>query len=621
MSLEDHHEPPVALSSYLATAATVPDETSNGGGVATVERPRPRRLSDAMVNILARINHEQRRGSEGGSGRGTGSGSLEGKALLPRKNSNSSVFAIDLQVFESQRRLSGGLATTADQGKRGSQGSLDSWGSTHDSVDVELPAPPPLSGSNNDGHQPMIKPGMTDDESQEPSCLICLGKFTAKRPPVLIPCSQRCNLTPVHTRCVFEWKEQSSGGSLSTSGSCPLCRSPLESLEYVPPDPLACHTLFMHSARRDFVSRPAPRVAGMVRAYVRVVGAGLMTSTPVRFEMYLQAPTTRKYPNVPLPSTHGVGDGDLLLMTARRKTVWRTGCSRIDVSLDERDFNRKGPKHLATVNGSLFGLDYTIKAPCKFDFQHDSKQEVELGSVRFEQNRIGSGAGPRKISVCLPTVRPDPVDGVGRGAAGCGNFVFQTFSEMNFTGIKQSDPEEEKLRAELDEQKAAAAEEDDEDDEDEAVIDKYMTVEYRPSSKRDSLRSIIRKRPPHVANSNVAPAAAETLNAATTSSMNSPFIFAQNRKPYYLESIAAFSLDFFGRVTLPSNKNFLLTCDTATNAVTSSPDSNILLFGKVGYKGRNADATVYTLDFQWPLSPLQAFCIALASCDRKMGCA
>ena len=79
-------------------------------------------------------------------------------------------------------------------------------------------------------------------------------------------------------------------------------------------------------------------------------------------------------------------------------------------------------------------------------------------------------------------------------------------------------------------------------------------MEYKPASKKESLRQVIRR----TLSDRRRPGAATTLPNPLP---NERFIFAKNRKPYYLESIAAFSLDFFGRVTLPSNKNCLLSLD------------------------------------------------------------
>ena len=64
-------------------------------------------------------------------------------------------------------------------------------------------------------------------------------------------------------------------------------------------------------------------------------------------------------------------------------------------------------------------------------------------------------------------------------------------------------------------------------------------------------------------------------------------------------------LNFDGRVTMPSVKNFQLV----------EPDDEervVLLFGRV-------DRDRFSMDVQWPLSPLQAFGIALTSLEYKLG--
>lgn len=80
-----------------------------------------------------------------------------------------------------------------------------------------------------------------------------------------------------------------------------------------------------------------------------------------------------------------------------------------------------------------------------------------------------------------------------------------------------------------------------------------------------------------------------------------------NREPVFREDLGAYCLDFGGRVSMASVKNFQL--------INSEDPSmgNILQFGRV------AD-DMFTMDFQWPLSPFQAFAICLSSCDTKLAC-
>ena len=80
-----------------------------------------------------------------------------------------------------------------------------------------------------------------------------------------------------------------------------------------------------------------------------------------------------------------------------------------------------------------------------------------------------------------------------------------------------------------------------------------------------------------------------------------------NREPVFREDLGAYCLDFGGRVSMPSVKNFQLVADDAPGL------GNILQFGRVS-------ADMYTMDFQWPLSPMQAFAIVLSSCDTKLAC-
>lgn len=80
-----------------------------------------------------------------------------------------------------------------------------------------------------------------------------------------------------------------------------------------------------------------------------------------------------------------------------------------------------------------------------------------------------------------------------------------------------------------------------------------------------------------------------------------------NREPVFREDLGAYCLDFGGRVSMASVKNFQLIN-------TEDPSmGNILQFGRV------AD-DMFTMDFQWPLSPFQAFAICLSSCDTKLAC-
>jgi tubby-related protein 1 len=77
-----------------------------------------------------------------------------------------------------------------------------------------------------------------------------------------------------------------------------------------------------------------------------------------------------------------------------------------------------------------------------------------------------------------------------------------------------------------------------------------------------------------------------------------------NKPPKWNEDVAAYVLNFGGRVTMASVKNFQLVTPEDQEAV-------LLQFGRTG-------KDVFSMDLAWPLSPLQAFGIVLSSFDSKL---
>jgi tubby-related protein 1 len=83
-------------------------------------------------------------------------------------------------------------------------------------------------------------------------------------------------------------------------------------------------------------------------------------------------------------------------------------------------------------------------------------------------------------------------------------------------------------------------------------------------------------------------------------------IILKNKEPSWNEQLRAYVLNFSGRVTMPSVKNFQLVDQ-------DNPSKVLMQFGKV-------DTEKFTLDFQYPISGLQAFGIALSAFDGKLAC-
>ncbi|KAK2404395.1 tubby F-box protein [Trifolium repens] len=101
----------------------------------------------------------------------------------------------------------------------------------------------------------------------------------------------------------------------------------------------------------------------------------------------------------------------------------------------------------------------------------------------------------------------------------------------------------------------------------------------------------------------------------------------KNKSPRWHEQLQCWCLNFRGRVTVASVKNFQLIAATQPAAVaphaTAGPapsqpgqsdhDKIILQFGKVG-------KDMFTMDYRYPLSAFQAFAICLTSFDTKLAC-
>ncbi|CAJ0564884.1 unnamed protein product, partial [Mesorhabditis spiculigera] len=80
----------------------------------------------------------------------------------------------------------------------------------------------------------------------------------------------------------------------------------------------------------------------------------------------------------------------------------------------------------------------------------------------------------------------------------------------------------------------------------------------------------------------------------------------QNKAPVWNEDTQSYVLNFHGRVTQASVKNFQIVHDI-------DPDYIVMQFGRVNDEQ-------FTMDFRYPLSALQAFGIAMTSFHGKLAC-
>lgn len=95
--------------------------------------------------------------------------------------------------------------------------------------------------------------------------------------------------------------------------------------------------------------------------------------------------------------------------------------------------------------------------------------------------------------------------------------------------------------------------------------------------------------------------------------VSSPPLVLKNKPPRWHEQLQCWCLNFRGRVTVASVKNFQLIAANQPQTQSDGPDKILLQFGKVG-------KDMFTMDFRYPLSAFQAFAICLSSFDTKLAC-
>ena len=83
-------------------------------------------------------------------------------------------------------------------------------------------------------------------------------------------------------------------------------------------------------------------------------------------------------------------------------------------------------------------------------------------------------------------------------------------------------------------------------------------------------------------------------------------VYLINNPPRWNEQVGAYVLNFNGRVTMASVKNFQLVDPEERSTV-------VLQFGRVG-------KDEFTMDFHHPITPFQAFAVTLSSFDSKIAC-
>lgn len=106
---------------------------------------------------------------------------------------------------------------------------------------------------------------------------------------------------------------------------------------------------------------------------------------------------------------------------------------------------------------------------------------------------------------------------------------------------------------------------------------------------------------------------ADSLLSEPLGSQKDGMLVLRNKTPRWHEQLQCWCLNFHGRVTIASVKNFQLVASPENDPPTAENEKIILQFGKVG-------KDLFTMDYRYPISAFQAFTICLSSFDTKIAC-
>ncbi|NP_001148856.2 tubby protein isoform X1 [Zea mays] len=102
-------------------------------------------------------------------------------------------------------------------------------------------------------------------------------------------------------------------------------------------------------------------------------------------------------------------------------------------------------------------------------------------------------------------------------------------------------------------------------------------------------------------------------STSQSSSQREDRLVLKNKSPRWHEQLQCWCLNFRGRVTVASVKNFQLVASEDNGPENQESDKVILQFGKIG-------KDLFTMDYGYPISAFQAFAICLSSFDTKIAC-
>ncbi|XP_031261210.1 tubby-like F-box protein 5 isoform X1 [Pistacia vera] len=264
------------------------------------------------------------------------------------------------------------------------------------------------------------------------------------------------------------------------------------------------------------------------------------------------------------------GDMSKLLLAARK--IRKATSTDFIISLVGEDFTRTNSTYVGKLRSNFLGTKFTIydsQPPCDPAIQSNCKLQRKIfpkqvtpnvpasnysvATISYELNVLRT-RGPRRMQCTMHSI---PISSVQEGGTAPTPTEFTNFRDEQFPTVPVSNG-------------------------------KKPLVGFSSNSLAEPLESILNTKDPLV---------------------------LKNKAPRWHEQLQCWCLNFKGRVTVASVKNFQLvaSAEPSQNVSVSEQEKVILQFGKIG-------KDIFTMDYRYPLSAFQAFAICLSSFDTKPAC-
>ncbi|KAF6166667.1 hypothetical protein GIB67_005529 [Kingdonia uniflora] len=290
-----------------------------------------------------------------------------------------------------------------------------------------------------------------------------------------------------------------------------------------------------------------------------------------------------------------LGENGKLLLAARK--VRRATSTEFIISLVADDFSRASNTYIGKLRSNFLGTKFTIydsQPPCELAVQSNSRSNrrihskqvsprvpagnYQITTISYELNVLRT-RGPRRMHCTMNSI---PISALQEGGTAPTPTKFSQSLEEQFSNSPTSKTT--------------------------STTSSLKTTSVTCASKATSATSSLKST--YAAGSSKTTSATGSLESAS----RDPLIL-KNKAPRWHEQLQCWCLNFRGRVTVASVKNFQLVAsvDPSHNVSSAEQEKVILQFGKIG-------KDIFTMDYQYPISAFQAFAICLSSFDTKPAC-